>query len=128
MKLLLDTHILLWAADGSDQLPAEARRLLNDPVNELFFSPASLWEVVIKNGLGRADFKVDPHLLRRGLMDNSYHELAITSAHTVAIEGLPAIHKDPFDRILVAQATTEGMVLVTSDAVVAQYPGPIQKV
>ena len=128
MKLLLDTHILLWAADGSDQLPAEARRLLNDPVNELFFSPASLWEVVIKNGLGRADFKVDPHLLRRGLMDNSYHELAITSAHTVAIEGLPEIHKDPFDRILVAQATTEGMVLVTSDAVVAQYPGPIQKV
>ena len=128
MKLLLDTHILLWAADGSDQLPAVARRLLNDPVNELFFSPASLWEVVIKNGLGRADFKVDPHLLRRGLMDNSYHELAITSAHTVAIEGLPAIHKDPFDRILVAQATTEGMVLVTSDAVVAQYPGPIQKV
>ena len=128
MKLLLDTHILLWAADGSDQLPAVARRLLNDPVNELFFSPASLWEVVIKNGLGRADFKVDPHLLRRGLMDNSYHELAITSAHTVAIEGLPAIHKDPFDRILVAQATTEGMLLVTSDAVVAQYPGPIQKV
>lgn len=128
MKLLLDTHLLLWAAGGSDQMPAEAVRLLNDPANELFFSPASLWEVVIKNGLGRADFKVDPHLLRRGLMDNGYSELSITSVHTVAIEGLPPIHKDPFDRILVAQATTEGMVLVTSDAIVAQYPGPIQRV
>ncbi len=128
MKLLLDTHLLLWAAGGSDQMPAEAVRLLNDPANELFFSPASLWEVVIKNGLGRADFKVDPHLLRRGLMDNGYNELSITSVHTVAIEGLPPIHKDPFDRILVAQATTEGMVLVTSDAIVAQYPGPIQRV
>lgn len=128
MKLLLDTHLLLWAAGGSDQMPVEAVRLLNDPANELFFSPASLWEVVIKNGLGRADFKVDPHLLRRGLMDNGYRELSITSVHTVAIEGLPAIHKDPFDRILVAQATTEGMVLVTSDAIVAQYPGPIQRV
>ena len=128
MKLLLDTHLLLWAAGGSDQMPAEAVRLLNDPANELFFSPASLWEVVIKNGLGRADFKVDPHLLRRGLMDNGYSELSRTSVHTVAIEGLPPIHKDPFDRILVAQATTEGMVLVTSDAIVAQYPGPIQRV
>ena len=128
MKLLLDTHLLLWAAGGSDQMPAEAVRLLNDPANELFFSPASLWEVVIKNGLGRADFKVDPHLLRRGLRDNGYNELSITSVHTVAIEGLPPIHKDPFDRILVAQATTEGMVLVTSDAIVAQYPGPIQRV
>ena len=125
---MLDTHLLLWAAGGSDQMPAEAVRLLNDPANELFFSPASLWEVVIKNGLGRADFKVDPHLLRRGLMDNGYNELSITSVHTVAIEGLPPIHKDPFDRILVAQATTEGMVLVTSDAIVAQYPGPIQRV
>ncbi|MFD3263544.1 type II toxin-antitoxin system VapC family toxin [Phenylobacterium ferrooxidans] len=124
----MDTHLLLWAAGGSDQMPAEAVRLLNDPANELFFSPASLWEVVIKNGLGRADFKVDPHLLRRGLMDNGYSELSITSVHTVAIEGLPPIHKDPFDRILVAQATTEGMVLVTSDAIVAQYPGPIQRV
>lgn len=85
-------------------MPAEAVRLLNDPANELFFSPASLWEVVIKNSLGRADFKVDPHLLRRGLMDNGYRELSITSAHAVAIEGLPPIHKDPFDRILVAQA------------------------
>ena len=128
MKLVLDTHLLLWAAGGAAQMPAEAVRLLSDPAHELFFSPASLWEVVIKNGLGRADFKVDPHLLRRGLMDNGYRELSITSAHTVAIEGLPPIHKDPFDRILVAQATTEGMVLVTSDAIVAQYPGPIQRV
>lgn len=128
MKLLLDTHLLLWAAGGSDRMPAEAVELVNDLANELFFSPVSLWEVVTKNGLGRADFKVDPHQLRRGLMDNGYRELSITSAHTVAIKGLPPIHKDPFDRILVAQATTEGMVLVTSDSIVAQYPGPIQKV
>lgn len=128
MKLLLDTHLLLWPAGGSDQMPAEAVRLLSDPANELFFSPVSLWEVVIKNGLGRADFQVDPHHLRRGLMDNGYRELSIKGGHAVAIASLPAIHKDPFDRILVAQATNEGMILVTSDAIVAQHLGPIQRV
>jgi PIN domain nuclease of toxin-antitoxin system len=78
--------------------------------------------------LNRPDFQVDAHLLRRGLLDNGYAELAITGEHALAVEGLPAIHKDPFDRLLVAQATTEGMTLLTADANVALYPGPIRKV
>lgn len=128
MKLLLDTHLLLWAASSSDKLPAAARKLLEDPQNELLFSPASLWEIVIKRGLGRSDFQVDARVLRRGLLDNGYQELPITSEHTVSIDSLPPIHKDPFDRILVAQATVEGITLLTTDAVVAQYPGPVRQV
>ncbi|MDR2015541.1 MAG: type II toxin-antitoxin system VapC family toxin [Azoarcus sp.] len=128
MKLLLDTHLLLWAAGQPDQLPAAARALLYDPLNQLLFSPASLWEVAIKRGLGRADFQVDPRLLRRGLLDNGYDELPITSEHAVAVDGLPAIHKDPFDRILVAQAIIEGIVLLTADPILARYTGPIRKV
>ena len=128
MKLLLDTHILLWAANEPERLSAQATTLLEDPDNELLFSAASLWEVSIKNGLGRDDFKVDTRLLRRGLLDNGYMELPITSAHAVFVESLPPIHKDPFDRILIAQATAEGITLVTADATVAKYPGPIRRV
>ena len=128
MKLLLDTDLLIWAAIGSDRLSAKARKSIEDPINELYFSAASLWEIAIKNGLGRADFQVDARVLRRALLDNGYQELPITGAHTVAIESLPPIHKDPFDRILVAQATAEGITLLTSDVLVAKYPGPIRKV
>ena len=128
MKLLLDTHLLLWAAGAPDQLSASARSLLADPENELIFSAASLWEITIKRGLDRADFRVDPRLLRRGLLDNGYHELAINSEHVVAIDALPPIHKDPFDRLLVAQATIEGITLLTADSLVARYPGPIRSV
>ncbi len=126
MKLLLDTHLLLWAAGQPDRLSATARSLIDNPENELLFSAASVWEVAIKRGLGRNDFQVDPRLLRRGLLDNGYGELPIVSDHVVAIESLPPIHKDPFDRILVAQATVEGITLLTTDSLVAQYPGPIQ--
>ena len=128
MKLLLDTHLLLWAAGSPEQLPVAARPLLEDPQNELLFSAASLWEIAIKRGLGRSDFKVDARVLRRGLLDNGYQELAITSEHAVFIDSLPPLHKDPFDRILVAQATVEGVILLTADALVAQYPGPIRQV
>jgi PIN domain nuclease of toxin-antitoxin system len=128
MKLLLDTHVLLWAAGEPSQLSAAALTLIEDPGNELIFSAASLWEITIKRGLGRDDLRVDPRLLRRGLLDNGYSELPVTSEHAVAIDILPAIHKDPFDRILVAQATIEGMALVTADPVVARYPGPVRKV
>jgi PIN domain nuclease of toxin-antitoxin system len=127
MKLLLDTHLLLWAAGEPKRLPKGIRTLLEDRDNELLFSAASLWEVVIKSGLGRKDFRVEARLLRRGLLDNGYSELPIVSDHVVAIESLPPIHKDPFDRVLVAQATVEGITLLTNDPVVAQYPGPIRK-
>ncbi len=128
MKYLLDTHLLLWAAGQPERLSKQARRLLSDPGNELLFSAASLWEIAIKRNLGRADFKVEPRLLRRGLLDNGYRELAITSAHVLELDALPAHHKDPFDRILVAQALSEGITLLTVDPMVAKYPGPIQKV
>jgi len=128
MKLLLDTHLLLWAAGSPSQLPAAARILMEDLQNELLFSAASLWEIVIKRSLGRSDFQVDARVLRRGLLDNGYQELAITSEHAVFIDSLPLLHKDPFDRILVAQATVEGITLLTADALVAQYPGPVQQV
>jgi len=128
LKLLLDTHLLLWAAGEPEQLPIAALALLNDPQNELLFSAASLWEVAIKRGLGRANFRIDPRLLRRGLLDNGYSELPITSQCAVAIDGLPPIHKDPFDRILVAQSIVEGITLLTADPLVAQYAGPIRKV
>ena len=128
MKLLLDTHLLLWAAGQPGLLSLAARQLLEDPRHELTFSSASLWEVAIKDGLGRSDFQVDPRLLRRGLLDNGYAELAITSDHALAVHGLPPLHKDPFDRMLVAQAQVEGMALLTMDPLVAQYPGPIRRV
>ncbi|WP_397403285.1 type II toxin-antitoxin system VapC family toxin [Phenylobacterium sp.] len=128
MKLLLDTHLLLWAAGTPDRLPAVARDLIEDPGNILIFSVASLWEIAIKRGLGRDDFRVDPRLLRRGLIDNGYAELAITSEHVVAVESLPPLHRDLFDRLLIAQATAEGVTLLTSDKALAAYPGPIRAV
>lgn len=123
MKLLLDTHILLWAA--ADTLPKETESLLTDEANTLFFSPASIWEIVIEKGIGRPDFKVDPEVLRRGLLDNQYYEIPITSLHTLAVMDLPMCHKDPFDRILLAQAKCEGIPLMTADEVLKRYPGPI---
>lgn len=128
MTLLLDTQILLWAVNRPDRLPAVARTLLTNPDNDLFFSPASLWEIAIKNTLGRDDFRVEPRILRRGLLDNGYAELPITGEHAVNIDSLPRLHKDPFDRILLAQAITEGITLLTSDAQVARYGGPVRKV
>ena len=128
MKLLLDTHLLLWAAGQPHRISAAGHRLIDNPQNELLFSAASLWEVVIKRGLGRDDFHADPRLLRRGLLDNGYSELPIISDHVVAVESLPPIHKDPFDRVLIAQATVEGVTLLTTDSLVAQYPGPIRSV
>jgi PIN domain nuclease of toxin-antitoxin system len=126
VKLLLDTHILLWAAGNPDRLSAATRALIEDPEHQLIFSAASVWEIAIKRGLGRPDFIADPRLLRRGMLDNGYTELPITSDHALAVDTLPQVHRDPFDRILVAQATVEGMVLVTADPVVMSYPGPIR--
>ena len=123
MKILLDTHVLLWIA--GDTLPQSASSLILEPSNELFFSPASLWEVVIKRGLGRADFDVDPNLLYRGLLENGYKELDITAQHALLTGTLPMLHKDPFDRILLAQSIAEGISLLTSDSIMVKYPAPV---
>jgi PIN domain nuclease of toxin-antitoxin system len=128
VKLLLDTHLLLWLAGQPERLSGVARAQIDEPDNELFFSAASVWEVVVKRAIGRDDFKVDARLLRRGLLDNGYSELSISSEHAVALESLPPIHKDPFDRMLIAQATVEGITLLTADSIVSQYPGPIRLV
>jgi PIN domain nuclease of toxin-antitoxin system len=119
MKLLIDTHILLWAA--ADMLPGEAIPYITNEDNELFFSAASIWEIIIKKGLNRSDFQVDPIALYWGLLDNGYTELTITSHHALAVASLPQVHKDPFDRILIAQAKTEGILLLTSDKTVSHY-------
>jgi PIN domain nuclease of toxin-antitoxin system len=128
MRRLLDTHILLWAAADSERLPAEARALIEDPLETPVFSVASLWEVVIKQALGRPDFGVDARALRHGLLENGYEEMAIVGAHVLAVADLPPLHKDPFDRLLVAQAMTEGIELLTANPLVAAYPGPIRRV
>lgn len=123
MNYLLDTHILLWAAAG--ELPAKAAEYLEDESNTLCFSAASIWEVVIKNGLGRSDFSVDPSLLYHGLLGAGYVEVPVTTEHALVVERLPQIHKDPFDRILLAQAISEHCTLLTADANIAKYQGPI---
>ncbi len=126
MSVLLDTHILLWAAGAPERLPPDTRLLIENPSTELIFSAASLWEITIKNSLARADFNVDARLLRRKLLENDYTELAVTSAHAVAVDLLPPIHKDPFDRILIAQAQAEMVTLLTADEIMGRYPGPVR--
>jgi PIN domain nuclease of toxin-antitoxin system len=128
LNLLLDTHLLLWAASEPERLSTKARTLLLDPSNQLLFSAASLWEISIKNSLERADFKVDPRRLWRMLLVNGYRELPVSSEHTVAVNELPPLHKDPFDRILIAQARVEGLLLLTVDKAVAKYGEGVRKV
>jgi len=128
VKVLADTHILLWAAGDTSKLSPSALELIDDPRNELYFSPASLLEIAIKCARGYDDFKIEPDFFRRHLLAHEYMELAITGEHAVAVFQLPPLHKDPFDRLLIAQAIVEGMTLLTADAKIAKYPGPIRKV
>jgi PIN domain nuclease of toxin-antitoxin system len=128
MRLLLDTHLLLWAEASSGRLTQTADELIGSKENQIIFSVLSIWEIAVKFGLGRRDFDVEPSRFRRSLLDTGYEELLITSAHAIGVARLPALHKDPFDRLLVAQAISEGVLLLTSDPLVAQYPGPIRLV
>jgi PIN domain nuclease of toxin-antitoxin system len=125
---LLDTHLLLWAADDSEKLSAAARKHIEDKSTGLMFSAATIWEVSVKSAKGRDDFSVDPRLLRRGLLDNGYTELPIESSHAAAVYDLPAHHADPFDRIQIAQARVEGLVLLTTDVLMARYGAPVELV
>lgn len=128
MRLLLDTQLLLWAAYAPSRVPEGACALIADLRHEMVFSAASIWEVVIKRGLDRPDFQVDARRLRRGLMENGYIALPITGEHALAVAGLPPVHKDPFDRMLVAQALSEGFPLITADKRLAAYPGDVRVV
>jgi len=128
VKFLLDTHLLLWAAAEPERLSRAARALISNPENEFLFSAVSIWEVAIKHGLGREDFQVNARVFRRALLDQDYIELPLTGNHAASIDTLPPIHKDPFDRLLVAQAMAEGISLLTSDVQLARYAGPVRKV
>ncbi|RXT55863.1 twitching motility protein PilT [Bosea sp. Tri-44] len=128
MKLLLDTHLLLWTAGKSHMLSKEAMELIAAPNNEIAYSVVGLWEIAIKNALGRSDFSVDLSSLRRGLLGSGYREVSVTGEHAIALEALPAHHKDPFDRLLIAQAMVEGMILLTADATLAGYGRAVRKV
>jgi PIN domain nuclease of toxin-antitoxin system len=128
MKLLLDTHLILWGAAEPQRFSPSALMFIDDRSNEFVFSAVSMWEIAIKRALGKPDFPFEPRVLRRGLLDRGFIELSITSEHAIYAAGLPTLHKDPFDRLLIAQATVEGIILLTADTLVAQYPGPIQRV
>ncbi|MCL2197785.1 MAG: type II toxin-antitoxin system VapC family toxin [Defluviitaleaceae bacterium] len=108
-----------------DKLPPASAPYITDETNHLLFSPASIWEIVIKKGQNRPDFNIDPHLLYNGLLLNGYSQIDITARHTLMIDMLPNIHKDPFDRILLAQAMAEEITLLTFDSVLANYPSPV---
>lgn len=127
MTFLLDSHLLIWAAEDDDRLSDKARSLINDPLNDLVFSAASIWELSIKAALAKTGFQVDPRLLRTALLNAGFRELPVTSEHALTIQKLPPIHRDPFDRILIAQAQSEQFTLLTVDTNVARYPGPILK-
>jgi PIN domain nuclease of toxin-antitoxin system len=126
LRLLLDSHLLLWAASDPERISTNARDLI--AASERYFSAASLWELAIKSALGRTDFVVDIAALYAGLRDNQYGELPVTSAHALFTTSLPPIHKDPFDRILVAQAALEGLTLLTADSTVAQFGAAVRLV
>lgn len=126
MTYLLDTHLLLWVTGAQDRLSSQARTLLSDLAAAPVFSTASIWEVVIKKALGRKDFSVEPSRLRDDLMENGYDELEVRSEHVLEVAALPLIHKDPFDRMLIAQARVEGITLLTGDANVVRYGNPVK--
>lgn len=126
--LLLDTHLVLWAALAPERLSAAARKLIVARQQPVAFSDASLWEVAIKSSLGKPGFAVDAAALRRGLLAAGFDELAIRAEHVLAVDGLPWLHRDPFDRLLVAQAAVEGWTLLTAHAVLKRYGRHVRKV
>ena len=121
MRLLLDTHLLLWAAASSKRLPREARELLEDDDNEVYYSAASIWEIAIKSSLRRKDFRIDLARLLATLPEMGLVELPITAVHAAGVTRLPPIHRDPFDRLLIAQSLVEPLTLLTNDALLDRY-------
>lgn len=128
MRFLLDTHLLLWAAARSRRLSVAARALLEDPRNEIAYSAVSLWEIAIKLGLRRRDFRVDLAMLRPSLSEMGLVELPMTGAHAERVATLPPVHRDPFDRMLVAQCLVESIVLITNDDVLENYGDAVRLV
>lgn len=121
----MDTQLLVWNAENSRRLPARVRRLFRDGRHQFFASVASIWEVAIKYPLGKKGFMAAT-TLRESLAESGFHELPVTATHAVAIDRLPLLHGDPFDRLIVAQALVEPLVLVTTDVRLGAYPGTIE--
>jgi PIN domain nuclease of toxin-antitoxin system len=119
--LLLDTHLVLWAAFEPARLSGKTAKMLASREVPLAFSLATLWEIAIKSSIGRPDFAVDAALLRRALLAEGFVELAITAPHVLRVATLPWVHRDPFDRLLVAQAMEDGLTLLTADATLKRY-------
>ena len=128
MPYLLDTHLLIWSAVKPEKLPRKSRDIIEDAASDIAFSAVSIWEAAIKASLSKPSFQIDVRRVRQGLLDNAIPELDVTSDHGMAVQNLPHIHGDPFDRLLIAQAVVEGMTLLTSDRVLSRYPGPIEVV
>ena len=121
MNFLLDTHILIWAAISPHKFSSELASLLSDPSNHLYFSSASIWEISIKESLGKKDFKVSSKKLHGGLIENGYKEIKVSALHAMEVIKLPFIHRDPFDRISAATAIWENMPLLTNDSTLSPY-------
>ena len=128
MIYLVDTNVLLWAALEPSRLSGDAVGILEDPESGVMFSAVSILEVAVKSSRSRADFQVDARLFRRALIENGYTELPVSSAHAAAVADLPGLHSDPFDRIQLAQARSEGLVFLTSDSRLADYGSPVRLV
>lgn len=128
MRYLLDTHLLIWLALGDRKLPQEVADIHEDPESELYFSVISVWETAMKQALGRKDFQVDAGLLRADLLNEGYVEILVESRHALEVRNLPKLHRDPFDRMLVAQSRVEGLVLLTSDEDICKYQGTVKRV
>lgn len=126
MRVLVDTHMLVWLSAATERLPGRARAIIEDPANEIFFSAASIWELTVKHALGKAEIPIHPRILYNALAENDFPEIAMTSLHGLTAGSLPPIHKDPFDRMLIAQSMIEGCLLLTSDKMLARYDAPVQ--
>ena len=120
MRILLDTHIALWAVTGSRRLSRKGQQLILD-ADEVHVSAATLWEIAIKHALGKGDMPVTPGPALQAFLDAGYALLSIKPEHAVRVADLPSIHNDPFDRLLVAQARFEPITLVTSDRLMGEY-------
>lgn len=128
MRILLDTHVLLWAVGSTRRLQGGTLAALSEPANDVLFSAASIWEIAIKFGLGRPDFVISPDDILRAALEIGFVELPISAAVAAAVAKLPPIHRDPFDRLLVAQAIEEPAVLYTADARLLGYSDLVKRV
>jgi PIN domain nuclease of toxin-antitoxin system len=124
MRLLPDTHIWLWYLEGNPKLRDATRLLLLESGHEILLSTVVIWEIATKHDLGKSDFKINPYVARAELLSQGFRELAIEGRHAVAVSGLPRLHGDPFDRLLIGQAKSDGLTLVSYDEKIPKYGVP----